>query len=848
MPILRWIQRAGTRRSVGGDGADGTARLGQGARPATQGTRGRAPAVSDRKPLLPNDWHSLAPLVDQLLDTPVSERAALLDAVAGDNAVRRAELERLVAECERDLPLLDRPAAERFPQLRHEHNGPTFTELLGGRYRIEREVGRGGMARVYLAHDVRHSRRVAVKVIRPEIASSLARERFLREIGIAARLRHPNIMPLYDSGDVDEMLYFVMPFEEGKSLRARLDKERQLGVVEGMSILRDIVRALAYAHEQGVVHRDIKPDNVLLAGDAAVVTDFGIAKALTVSATEAGIASITHAGTAIGTPAYMAPEQAIGDPATDHRADIYALGCLAYEVFAGMPPFPGTTAHQIISAQLSERPKPLTEYRADVPDALARLIERCLEKSPSARPASAAELLDALGTSTITKERAASVRRPWRRAVVTIVGLALVILGGWYAASLNRGGPVTLAVLPLEVTGDSGSVAAGFSEDLISALARKPWLLVKSRGGARNYRGLGDIDAREVGNSLRVRYLVMGSMRGEGSQRSVTVRLIRCDDGTTVWGDKFPAGTDLEALRDVIAKTIGDSLRRAAGRFARAFVDTTRRQGGNDEAYTLYLIGKKTLVERRGPKALVFAADQFRHAIAIDSNSAHAWSGMSLAIALSGAFEGKRVDSIGPLVTASARHALRLNPTLPEPYVALAIVHGLSWEWDKAENEIKTALRLPSPSVEARMQYIRLLNVLRRPTEAKAQLDSAFEDDRVSSIVLGFKSLYYLQRRELDSAKLWSDRAMQSNADNQIARYFRALLLVQMNRRSEARDLVLGMQVTESYLLYALAAAGDTAEVRKRLATLTPADSRMETTRAYALLGSGDNEAALDAF
>ena len=802
--------------------------------------------MSDWKPLLPTDWKNLAPLVDHLLDAPLSERPALLDALAGDSASRRAELERLLAECEREVPLLERSAVERFPQLRHEDDGPLFPELLGGRYRIDREVGRGGMARVYLAHDLRHSRRVAVKVIRHEIASSLARERFLREIGIAARLRHPNIMPLYDSGDVDEMLYFVMPFEEGKSLRARLDKEHRLGVAEGVSILRDVARALACAHEQNVVHRDIKPDNVLLSGDAAVVTDFGIAKALTLAATEAGIGSITHAGTAIGTPAYMAPEQAIGDPATDHRADIYAFGCLAYEVFAGVPPFAGATAHQIISAQLSERPKPLADHRPDLPDAVARLIQRCLEKNPAARPASAAELLDVLGTTTASNERAVATPRPSRRVVAAVGGLALLIVAGWYAVTPNHGGPVALAVLPLEVTGDSTqALAAGFSDDLASALVHRPWLLVKSRGGARNYRGQGDIDVRAVGDSLGVRYLVMGSMRSEASGLSVTLQLIRCDDHGIVWGDKFTGRTDLEELRDEIAKTVGDSLRRAAGRYASAFVDTASRRRGNNEAYMLYLLGKKMLTERNRPMQL--AVKTFRDAIAIDSTSANAWSGLSLALALSAAMSGAPIDSVSSQVKASAARAIKLDATLSEPHIALGMVRALNWEWPQADAEFRNALKLQPHDVEAHAQYGRMLNTVKGPMDAKVQIDAAFEDDPASSLVLGFKSLIDLERGEIDSASVWSDRAVTSNPDNMMVRIFRVLLMVKTKNFSEARKLASQTPALESYAMYAIAASGDTAEVRKRLATGSPADARFETARAYALLGFGDTSRALDA-
>jgi serine/threonine-protein kinase len=334
-------------------------------------------------------------MVDRLLDASSSERPALLNELAGDNAARRAELERLVAECERELLVLERPAIERFPQLLQEHAGPPLADVLGGRYRIERELGRGGMARVYLAHDAQESRLVAVKVIRHEIGSLLGRDRFLREIGISARLRHPNIMPLSDSGDAGGLLYFVMPYQ-GNSLRHQLDMTPRLGVAEGARILRDIARALAFAHEQGVVHRDVKPDNVMLSGDIAIVADFGIAKALTAAANEMQIGTPTQAGIVIGTPAYMSPEQAMGDPAIDHRTDLYAFGCLAYELFAGAPPFTGSDRLEIIAAKLNAPLKPLREHRPDVPEALAQLIARCLEKDPSARPAHATELLNVL--------------------------------------------------------------------------------------------------------------------------------------------------------------------------------------------------------------------------------------------------------------------------------------------------------------------------------------------------------------------------------------------------------------------------------------------------------------------
>jgi serine/threonine protein kinase len=351
------------------------------------------PGDDGAKSFLPRNWQELARLVDTVLDAPEERRAQVLDEVTGGDPQRHAELQRLVAECERDVPLFNRPAAERFSRLIDEEAEIPLPEMLGGRYRIEREVGHGGMARVYLARDAKHARNVAVKVIRPDVAASLGRDRFLREIGIAARLRHPNIVPLYDSGDADGVLYFVMPYEEGPSLGARL-RDGPLLVGECVSLLRDVARALAYAHEQGVVHRDVKPDNVMLSGGAAVVTDFGIAKAIAVAAggpptddgAELPATAITQLGVGLGTPAYMAPEQALGDPDTNHRADIYAFGCLAYELFAGKPPFHDLPTHQIIAAHVGTVPVPLSDVSTAVPIWVSRLVARCLEKDPAARP------------------------------------------------------------------------------------------------------------------------------------------------------------------------------------------------------------------------------------------------------------------------------------------------------------------------------------------------------------------------------------------------------------------------------------------------------------------------------
>jgi len=399
--------------------------------PRPAGSRG------DLGPAVPARWAELAPLVDAVLDAPTERRSSILLELSPSDPELRAEVERLVAECERGMPMLDRHAADAFLQLLVDDVDLAIPEILGGRYRIEHEIGRGGMALVYVARDLKHARAVAVKVIRPNLAASLGRSRFLREIEIAARLRHPNIVPVYDSGDADGMLYFVMPYEEGPSLRTRLDRDGALSVTQCVNVLRDVGRALAYAHEHGVVHRDVKPDNVLMSGGAAVVTDFGIAKAVHAAQSDAPTGTLTQPGAGIGTPAYMAPEQAVGDPATDHRADIYSFGCLAYELFAGHPPFHDLPTHEIIAAHVGTKPVPLSSASAGVPESIAGLVARCLEKSPGARPQSAQELLTDLDAAQTGPTELVRRRRRTPRPLLITAGIITVALIGSIGSMLG---------------------------------------------------------------------------------------------------------------------------------------------------------------------------------------------------------------------------------------------------------------------------------------------------------------------------------------------------------------------------------------------------------------------------
>ncbi|MFI5310418.1 MAG: protein kinase [Gemmatimonadales bacterium] len=676
--------------------------------------------------MLPRDWLELAPLVDQLLDTPPDERPALLAQLSAGSSARQLELAGLVEECERSMPLLERPAVERFDQLAVEEPALPLPDLLGGRYKIVRELGRGGMARVYLADDLKHARSVAVKVVRPELAESLGRDRFLREIGIAARLRHPNIMPLYDSGDADGLLYFVMPYEEGLSLRARLDRGEVFTIADAVSALRDVARALAHAHEQGIVHRDVKPDNVMLSGGAAVVTDFGIAKAFSAAQGDSSGGPITQTGVIIGTPAYMAPEQAVGDPSTDHRADIYAFGCLAYELFVGKQQFAGLTTWQIIAAQVGTKPAPVTDARPDVPGVVSRLIERCLEKDPAARPQRAQELLEVLDAVPASGARAwrLHVPRKWwlglaAVVVATAAGLVLVRSVRAKAAAGRR-----LVVLPMEnEAGDSlDYVATGLAEDVAKRLEGIGGLTVRS--GARSEWPAAtrhDLNAigREFGSTILLKTRL--ARVGDSLELHAVVANLATKSDQEITTSRFTT-TDLRRVASRLAATIAGSVFKAP--------DPAMPQGSapeiNPESYRLTLEGMHTMLALRNRNA---ARALFEEAIRKDPHNARALSGLSstwaaqtvtdqvpfedgYAKAVAAARQAIEIDSmqgsalanLGAMQSMKYRNlpiglewidrAKAADPSNPEVFLVQAALYRDAWLYDKAVDAARFAREL----------------------------------------------------------------------------------------------------------------------------------------------------------
>ncbi len=739
--------------------------------------------------------------------------------------------------------------------------------MLGTRYRIERELGRGGMACVYLAEDLKHAREVAVKVIRPELAVSLGSARFLREIGIAARLRHPNIMPLYDSGNADGVLYFVMPYEDGPSLRTRLDAGPPLTIGEATSTLRDVARALAYAHEQGVVHRDVKPDNVMLSGGAAVVTDFGIAKAVTVAQDEATSLTITRTGVGIGTPSYMAPEQAIGDPATDHRADIYSFGCLAYELLTGTPPFTGTSGHKIIAAHMSAVPAPLSATRADIPAPLAALVLRCLAKDPADRPQSATELVAALGESSTgggsgevvgsaTKApggRTLARRLRPRALVLAVVTAAVAITAYGVAhrrAAVGNAGAISVAVLPLVSRGGDSLqslVAEGLSDDIQTALVRFPWVRVISRDGVRGYRD--SVDIESIGRTLGARYLIRGTYRTIAAVSTIQVELVSSSDRSVLWAGRFDRPAELAAVRDEIVQEISDSLRTRAGPIIAARERTgVRAHRGSDESYRLYLVGQRKLDQRGLSVGESIAL--FRQAIALDTLSAQSYSGLSMALALAPYFQAVPTASIAAEANASAERALRLDPHLSQPHVARGLVAMEQWNWELAGREYRAAIELDAHDVEARVQYGRYLQLRGRDAEALAEFQAGRRDDPASALVSSWTAYSYMLAGQLDSAQRELDRAIQINRTNFTTSALGGLLLHAAGRDREALALTMQLPAQGWNGLYLLGALGQHDSVLARLGRMdriVPAQWLSETAHAFSWLGLRDSARALAA-
>jgi TolB-like protein/Tfp pilus assembly protein PilF/tRNA A-37 threonylcarbamoyl transferase component Bud32 len=577
---------------------------------------------------------------------------------------------------------------------------------LSARYAVERELGRGGMATVYLAQDLKHDRRVAIKFLRPEVAAEVGTERFLREIRVAAQLHHPHILPLYDSGAVEAgeseggpkaRPYYVMPYVEGESLRARLTREGHLPLEDALQITREVAEALDYAHRHNIVHRDIKPENILLEEGHALVMDFGIARAITV----AGQEQLTAVGLLVGTPAYMSPEQVSGEAALDGRSDIYSLACVFYEMLAGEPPFSGTSQQAILVRRLIDRPRRLSDLRPEVGDAVGAATDRALSRAPGDRFPTAAAFAEALG---LAGAGLGSGARPHP------------LVAGPVAAER-----LSIAVLPfvnLSPDPENEYFSDGMTEELTTALMRVPGLRVASRSSAFAFKGK-DVGALAIGERLSVDSLVEGTVRKVGTRIRLTAQLVDAAGGYQRWSETYD-----RTLEDVFA--VQDELARAiAGTLANKFVGSAsgplvKPSTGSLEAYTLYLRGRHA-ASRRTVEGLRAGIEYFDQAIAHDSAYAAAHAELAACWTLRGfeEFGDLPPHEAMPKAKAAASRALEIDPLLAEAHGWLAVVAALyDWDWAAAEARFRRAIELGPEHSMAHVWYALFLGAMGRHEES----------------------------------------------------------------------------------------------------------------------------------
>ena len=642
---------------------------------------------------------------------------------------------------------------------------PLFGQVrtaINAEYVVERELGGGGMSHVFLAEERRFGRRVVVKVLRPDLAASVSADRFEREIRLAAQLQDPRIVPLLTAGSVDGLAFYTMPFVDGESLRARLGRGR-VPIDEAIDILRDVALALDYAHRRQVVHRDIKPENILLTGRTAVVTDFGIAKAITAATAGSVRGTMTLVGTVIGTPAYMAPEQASGEE-VDTRTDLYAWGVVAYEMLSGVHPFAAhATAQSLIAAHIAEEPAPLSQRAPEVPAPLASLVSATLAKERDERPASAGELVRVLDGLTSKPARDGAPRRArWLTGAAALGGALVLVAAGTWAligrhdesqrrADRGTNAPRSIAVLPFVSTDrDSANeyFGVGMAEELTTAFARVPGLRVASRGSPSRFRDAG-APIGEIARQLGVATILEGSVRRAGDRIRVTARLVDPRDGTILWSDEYDRRrAEVFDVQDEMANAIVTALR---PRFSdSSSYPAARALRGTDDlaAYDLYLKGRYYF-GRRGELGLPTAITYFEQAIARDPRFARAWAGLSMAQVTLPFFSNLPADSLLKLAARSAERALQLDSTLSDAYLARAYALKGEWRWKEAEPQFQNALALAPDDAAVRHWYGVYLYVLGRTDEALTQLRRGRELDPLSSAVgTDLHYLLYMMRRD----------------------------------------------------------------------------------------------------
>jgi len=642
-----------------------------------------------------------------------------------------------------------------------------LSNAFSGSYSIERELGAGGMATVYLARDLKHDRDVAIKVLRPELAATLGPERFGREIEIAAQLTHPHILMLIDSGEADGFLYYVMPYIEGESLRDRLNRDKKLSVEESIRLTDQVASALRYAHDRGVVHRDIKPENILLAGDQAVVADFGIARAVEA----AGGTRLTETGIAVGTPAYMSPEQFLGEDSIDGRSDVYSLGCVVYEMVGGRAPFEGSTAQALLAKHAVGKVPALRTADSAIPVYVERAVEKALAKSPRDRFDSASAFAEALTSGTVVGRVG---RRRWQdRTIGGAIAVAVIVLlaaGAWWLATAAAGPAVArVALLPFENERNDPAeefFIDGMHDALISEMGQAGVEVIGRRSVMR-YRD--DVTpVRDIARDLDVDAVIEGFAFRDGDSVGIRVRLVDGTSEASLWSESFGADARnvIRLYRQVtaaIAREMNLTLSaEAAARLASA-------PPVDPAAYEAYLNGMYHWY-RLTPQDLGLAEQYFQRALEIDPGYALAHKGMADVWGGRQQFGMVSPAEAGPKARAAAERALEADSTIAEVHYIIAVLRTWTdWDWQGAEEAFLRALDINPSYAEARAFYSHLLLFLARGEEAIEQADLAFAADPLNSLIgaLSCVTLSYVARYEDAMARC--DEALRVDPTNPVA-------------------------------------------------------------------------------
>ena len=694
---------------------------------------------------------------------------------------------------------------------------------IAERYRIEEEIGRGGTATVYLAEDLKHARKVAIKVLRPsQIPGGYEPQRFLREIRIAARLTHPQILSLHDSGEYDGLLYFVMPYAGGETLRNRLTREGALTIDAALRITRAVAAALGYAHRHGVIHRDIKPENILLNEGEPVVADFGVATAI--SAAGGDNAYVTDRGFAVGTPAYMSPEQASAEPGLDGRSDQYSLACVLYEMLAGEPPFGGTGPRATMARHAIEAPEPIRSRRPNVPPAIEVALARALAKSPEERYPTMADFADAL---------------------VALFPEALIPAAGSDARAI--------AVLPFvnaSADPENEYFSDGITDELIIALGKVEGLHVASRTSVFAFKGLRE-DVRTLGSRLNVSVVLEGTVRRSGHRLRITVQLTKVTDGRTLWSERYDREvTDVFAIQDEIARTIVATLRST---LLRDLGDAAPvRYTSNIRAYQLYLKGRYWW-NGRPQSDIARSIEYFEQAIAEDAGYTLAYTGLADSYALQVDYRGAPVTGGMERAKMMARKALELDETLAEAHTSLAWVTFIyDWEWSAAEREFCRAIDLNPRYSVARQWYAWLLIAMGRTDAALSQGRTALELDPASVSIRRSMGWLHYYARQPEAALEQLRRAVTMNPTAEENHRLLGLAYLQIGMYDEAgaafRESIANSESTAlatAGLGQAAALSGKTAEARGILEELYAVSreryiSPVAFVMLHASLGDGD--------